>query len=176
MPSYSAGGDRLGSARSRSAARERFLADLAPGVHVVHIEHGIGKYAGMRRIEQDGVPRDYLEIEYASGDRLYVPTDQSDRVNRYIGPSDRSPTTHRLGASDWVRAKSRVRSAVRLIAKELLDLYAARQVLPGRAFRSRYRLDGRAGRQLPLPGDSGPDAGDSWRHPRHGTTASHGPG
>ncbi len=122
------------AARSRSAARERFLADLAPGDHVVHIEHGIGRYAGIRRIEQDGVARDYLEIEYASGDRLYVPTDQSDRVNRYIGPSDRSPTTHRLGASDWLRAKSRVRSAVRLIAKELLDLYAARQVLPGRAF------------------------------------------
>ena len=78
--------------------------------------------------------RDYLEIVYSAGDRLYVPTDQSDRVNRYIGPSDRSPTTHRLGASDWARAKSRVRSAVRSIAKELLDLYAARQVLPGRAF------------------------------------------
>ena len=118
----------------RSTARERFLVDLTPGDYVVHIEHGIGRYAGIRRIEQDSPARDYLEIEFAAGDRLYVPTDQSDRVNRYVGPSDRSPTTHRLGASDWARAKSRVRSAVRAIAKDLIDLYAARQVLHGRAF------------------------------------------
>ncbi len=118
----------------RSTARERFLADLTPGDNVVHVEHGIGRYAGIRRIEQDAPARDYLEIEYAAGDRLYVPTDQSDRVNRYVGPSDRTPTLHRLGASDWARAKSRVRSAVRSIAKDLIDLYAARQVLPGRAF------------------------------------------
>ena len=118
----------------RSTARERFLADLAPGDSVVHVEHGIGRYAGIRRIGQDAPARDYLEIEYAAGDRLYVPTDQADRVNRYVGPSDRTPTLHRLGASDWARAKSRVRSAVRSIAKDLIDLYAARQVLPGRAF------------------------------------------
>jgi transcription-repair coupling factor (superfamily II helicase) len=120
--------------RSRSVNRDAFLADLAPGDHVVHVEHGIAVFAGLLRRPVDGVEREYLELHYADGDRLLVPTDQVDRVTRYVGPSDRTPSLTRLGTSEWARIKERVRRAVTDLAQELLNLYAAREVLPGHAF------------------------------------------
>jgi len=114
--------------------REAFLAELVPGSFVVHIDHGIARFAGLVRMSVDGNEREYLELHYAEGDRLFVPTDQLDRVSRYIGPSDRTPHLTRLGSGDWQRAKARVKRAVALLAKDLLALYAAREVLPGHAF------------------------------------------
>ncbi len=116
--------------------REAFLAELTPGTHVVHIDHGIARFAGLVRMTVDGNEREYLELHYAEGDKLFVPTDQLDRVSRYIGPSDRMPHPTRLGSGDWQRAKARVKRAVALLAKDLLALYAAREVLPGHAFPS----------------------------------------
>ena len=114
--------------------REAFLADLIPGSYVVHIDHGIARFAGLVRMTVDGNEREYLELHYAESDRLFVPTDQLDRVSRYIGPSDRMPHPTRLGSGDWQRAKARVKRAVAALAKDLLALYAAREVLTGHAF------------------------------------------
>ncbi len=78
--------------------------------------------------------RDFLYLEYAGGDKLYVPTDQMDRIQRYSGADAGPPTVHRLGGSDWARTKKKVKASVREMAKELLQIYAAREALGGVAF------------------------------------------
>jgi transcription-repair coupling factor (superfamily II helicase) len=118
----------------KTVNREAFLAELIPGSFVVHIDHGIAKFVGLVHRTVDGAEREYLELHYAEGDRLFVPTDQLDRVSRYIGPSDKMPSPTRLSSGEWARAKSRVRRAVQALAKDLLALYAAREALPGYAF------------------------------------------
>ncbi len=123
--------------RPRGVSRQAFLADLEVGDYVVHVEHGVARYLGMARMAADassGVERDYLILEYAAGDRLYVPVDQADRVGRYVGPGDAAPSLNRLGTTDWVRTKARVKAAVQKMAEELLELYAAREVKAGHAF------------------------------------------
>ncbi len=120
--------------RQPGADRSNLVADLSPGDYVVHLEHGIGRFGGMVVREVEGVEREFLELSYAEGDRLFVPVDQSDRVARYIGPGDYSPGLTRLGSGEWTRARDRVRRAVADVARELLDLYASRQVLAGHAF------------------------------------------
>ncbi len=130
----------FGFAKQRRAAprpavdREAFLASLSEGAYVVHVDHGIARFAGLVRLTIDGHEREYLELHYAEGDKLYVPTDQLERVSRYVGPSDRPPHLTRLGTGDWQRTKQRVRRAVQRLARDLLALYAAREVLPGHAF------------------------------------------
>ncbi len=127
------------AAPARRPSRDAFLSDLAPGDYVVHIDHGVGRFVQMIRMASGGVTgaeqgeREYLVLEYAAGDRLYVPSDQTDRVSRYVGVGDHPPTLHRLGTSDWLRTRSRVKAAVRELAGELLRLYAARQVTSGHA-------------------------------------------
>ncbi|MHB1296131.1 MAG: transcription-repair coupling factor [Anaerolineae bacterium] len=124
---------RVGAPRRRKAP-ETILGDLREGDYVVHIEHGIGRYHGMVRKTLGGLEREYLEIEYASGDRLFVPSYQADRVGRYLGADDREPYMHRLGSAEWAVARSKVEKAVRDIAASLLELYAAREVTSGHAF------------------------------------------
>ncbi|HXK33304.1 MAG TPA: transcription-repair coupling factor, partial [Dehalococcoidia bacterium] len=118
----------------RGSSRQTFLAELVPGDFVVHIEHGIAKFAGLVRKGGEGAEREYLELQYAEGDRLYVPVEQVDRVSRYVGPSEHRPSLTRLGSQEWPRAKARVRRAVQILAKDLLELYAKREVAPGHAF------------------------------------------
>ena len=110
------------------------LATLRAGEYVVHVDHGIARFAGLARRESEGVEREYLELEYAEGDRLFVPTDQMEAVHAYVGPSDRPPSLTRLGSQEWARTKRRVRRAVAEIAQELLDLYARRALAEGDAF------------------------------------------
>ncbi|MHB0856599.1 MAG: transcription-repair coupling factor [Anaerolineae bacterium] len=124
---------RVGT-RRRRVAPETLLGDLSDGDYVVHIEHGIGRYHGMVRKTLGGLEREYLEIEYASGDRLFVPSYQADRVSRYLGADDREPYMHRLGSAEWAVARTKVEKAVRDIAASLLELYAAREVTSGHAF------------------------------------------
>ncbi len=114
--------------------RARFLRGLKVGDHVVHIEHGIAVFDGMIRRTVGEVEREYLVLQYAGGDRIYVPVDQVDRVNRYIGNGDVHPTLTRLGTQDWERAKRKARAAVQDLAGELLKLYAQRQTRAGHAF------------------------------------------
>ena len=109
-----------------------FAAELSPGDFAVHRVHGVGRYLGMVRRGIGDAERDYLLLEYAAGDKLYVPADQLDVVSRYVGGEQ--PRLHRLGTNDWPRAKARVRRAVRDMAGELVRLYSARMAAEGYAF------------------------------------------
>ncbi len=120
--------------RAAAADRSALIAELSAGDYVVHIDHGIARFNGLVIRSLDGVEREYLELGYAAGDRLYLPVDQADRVARYVGPGEYRPELTRLGSGEWTRTRDRVRRAVADVAKELLELYAARQVLEGHAF------------------------------------------
>jgi transcription-repair coupling factor (superfamily II helicase) len=122
------------AARPRRRESARFFEDLAAGDYVVHHQHGVGRYEGMVKRTIGGVERDYLLIAYKGGDKLYVPSDQIDALRQYVGGE--APTLHRLGGSDFAKAKSRVRSAIREIAQELVVLYQKRVHSPGYAFPS----------------------------------------
>lgn len=136
--------DLFGPRRTRSARRlgskrtaAQTVLQLSPGDHVVHRTHGVGRFVGMitrefDRLEQGVARRDYVVVEYAGNDTLYVPSDQIDALSRYQGGE--TPALMSLGGAQWDRAKSRVREAVREMAAELIRLYAARMHSPGRAF------------------------------------------
>ncbi|MDN5749400.1 MAG: transcription-repair coupling factor [Pseudonocardia sp.] len=114
------------------------LVTLQPGDHVVHSQHGIGRFVEMKERTVSGATREYLVLEYASSkrgqpaDRLFVPTDALDEISRYVGGE--VPTLNKLGGGDWAKTKGRARKAVRQIAAQLVQLYAARQSAPGHAF------------------------------------------
>jgi transcription-repair coupling factor (superfamily II helicase) len=130
---------------SKRAASET-VVDLQPGDPIVHSIHGVGRYVGMVTRELPGasttvgggttgtVTRDYVVLEYAGGDRLFVPSDQVDAIAKYVGGEE--PRVMRMGGADWERAKSKVRKAVREMAGELIRLYQARMHAPGHAFAS----------------------------------------
>ncbi len=120
--------------RARPTAPETFFADIKPGDYVVHIDHGIGIFRGLVRLEVDGEEREYLQVDYAQGDKLYVPIHQADRLARYVGPGGAPPVLNRLGTADWEMVKRRAKRAVADIAKELLELYARRATIRGHAF------------------------------------------
>ncbi|MEV4005813.1 transcription-repair coupling factor [Actinomadura sp. NPDC049753] len=105
---------------------------LKPGDYVVHEQHGVGRYVEMVSRTVQGATREYLILEYAKSDRLFVPTDQLEELTRYVGGE--APSLHRLGGADWQKAKSRARKAVKQIAGELIRLYSARMASPGHAF------------------------------------------
>jgi len=123
--------------RPRAMAPEAFFADVSPGDYVVHMEHGIGQFQGLISMgtDQDGGVREYLQIDYAMGDRLFVPVHQADRLSRYVGAGEHvAPILHRLGTADWERVKKQTQKAVDDIAEDLLELYAAREAAEGHAF------------------------------------------
>ena len=133
--------------RSARAARDAFLSELSPGDYVVHVEHGIGRFAGTvrgvkgeagsragNRDNGSDDDREYLFIEYANDDKLYVPLEHLDRVAPYIAPMDRPPSLTRLGTQEWRRAKARAERSTREMASELLALYAAREIAEGHSF------------------------------------------
>ena len=121
-------------AKARPVRHHLFLNDISIGDAVVHVEHGIGRFAGITRKVSAGVEREYLMLEYACGDMLYVPVDQVDRVSLYIGGSERTPSLSRLGSQEWSRAQQRVKESVVNIAGELIELYAGRAAGGGVAF------------------------------------------
>jgi transcription-repair coupling factor (superfamily II helicase) len=122
--------------RPSTEVPEAFYADLKPGDWVVHIDYGIGRFDGLVRRSLEGIEREYLAVSYDSGDQLFVPVHQADRLSRYIGPNAAEPTLTRLGTPEWANAKQRVREAVLEVAQELLELYARRQVAVGHSFPS----------------------------------------
>jgi transcription-repair coupling factor (superfamily II helicase) len=128
---------RVKRRRTTVQPRERpgaALEDLKIGDYVVHANHGIGKYLGVRTLEIEGVLRDYLFIKYAGADALYVPTDQSHLVHKYVGGEGREPRLNKLGGTEWSRTKSRAEESVKELAGDLLRLYAMRQAAKGYAF------------------------------------------
>lgn len=122
--------------KARRNAGERIAAftDLSIGDYVVHEGHGVGIYKGTVRLQSEGLWRDYLYIQYQGNDKLYVPTDQMDRVQRYIGSDGVAPRINKLGGGEWQRQKQRVKQSIREIAFDLVKLYAERKASKGHAF------------------------------------------
>ena len=110
--------------------------DLSPGDLVVHVHHGIGRFAGIQRMPVDGVEKDYIKIDYAGGDCLYVPVTQLDMVSKYIGGGEDQERTrlNKLGGTEWAKQKTKARKAAKDLAAGLTKLYAERQRRPGFAF------------------------------------------
>ena len=107
------------------------FAELKIGDYVVHENHGLGIYQGIEKIEVDKVAKDYMKISYAGGGNLYIPATQLDLIQKYASADAKTPKLNRLGGQEWTRTKSRVRGAVKEIAKDLVELYAARQEKAG---------------------------------------------
>ncbi|MGN0332306.1 MAG: transcription-repair coupling factor [Lachnospiraceae bacterium] len=103
------------------------FAELKPGDYVVHETHGLGIYQGIEKIEVDKIAKDYMKISYAKGGNLYIPATQLDLIQKYASADAKKPKLNRLGTQEWNRTKTRVRGAVKEIAKDLVELYAARQ-------------------------------------------------
>jgi transcription-repair coupling factor (superfamily II helicase) len=117
-----------------NAERIKSYSELKVGDYVVHVNHGIGKYLGIETLEIKGVHKDYLHIKYSGNDTLYVPVDQIDQVQKYVGSEGKEPKIYSLGGSDWKKVKSRVKSSVQDIADDLIKLYAEREASKGYAF------------------------------------------
>jgi len=124
---------RLERPRPRGTTIESYLA-LKEGDYVVHVTHGIGRFQGVERITMDGVSRDCVLLRYAGGDRLYVPTDQMDQLQKYSGSEGGPPAIDKIGGTSWARTRAKAKKAVRKMAEGLLRLYAARQAKGGHPF------------------------------------------
>jgi len=125
--------------RRRRAERDpetiiRQLNDLEAGSPVVHAEYGIGRYLGLTTLEAGGINAEFLHLEYADGDKLYVPVHALDLISRYTGASPENAPLHRLGSDQWAKARRRAVKKIRDVAAELLDVYARRAARPGHSF------------------------------------------
>ena len=121
-------------AKTSLAAFAADLADLKPGDHVVHEQHGVGRFLGLREISQGEQSGDYMLLEYAGEARLYVPLTRMDLIQKFRGAGEQVPTLDRLGGATWERTKKRVKARMRDMADELLKLYAERKLAEGFAF------------------------------------------
>ncbi|MEJ9212261.1 transcription-repair coupling factor [Bacillus smithii] len=117
-----------------NAERIKSYSELNVGDYVVHVNHGIGKYLGIKTLEINGVHKDYLHIKYQGTDQLYVPVDQINLVQKYIASEGKEPKIYKLGGSEWKRVKKKVQSSVQDIADDLIKLYAEREASKGYAF------------------------------------------
>ncbi|QNK60446.1 transcription-repair coupling factor [Paenibacillus sp. PAMC21692] len=117
-----------------NAERIKSYTELKVGDYVVHHNHGIGKYVGIGTLEIGGIHRDYLHIIYSGGDKLSVPIEQVDMIQKYVGSEEKEPKVNKLGGTEWTKAKSKARASVQDIADDLIKLYAQRQSTPGYAF------------------------------------------
>ena len=125
-------------AKRRRSQQELTVFDFGsfvPGDYVVHFEYGIARYQGLVMRSLDGVEKEYLFLEFADGDELYVPVHQADRISLYIGPDARPPKLSALGSPNWEGMKNRVKQAVQYVAGDLLELYTQRQSVEGYAFK-----------------------------------------
>ncbi len=125
---------KAGKQRSIQKLALDFITSLVPGDYVVHMEHGIGHFEGMTQKEISGTAREYLELTYAEGDKLFVPVDQADKLSKYVYEEGNEPILTRLGTGDWKKLMSKTRKETEEMAKELLELYAKRAKAKGFAF------------------------------------------
>jgi transcription-repair coupling factor (superfamily II helicase) len=125
---------RRARADMSDAERIKSYQELHVGDYVVHVNHGIGKYQGIRTLDVDGRHQDYLYLTYAGNDSLYVPVHQIDQIQRYVGSGEKEPKLYHLGGSEWQKVKNRVSRTVKDIAEDLVKLYAKRESTPGHAF------------------------------------------
>ncbi|WP_027339793.1 transcription-repair coupling factor [Halonatronum saccharophilum] len=118
----------------KEGAKISSFTELDVGDYVVHENHGIGKYLGIKKLKIQGKSKDYLLLLYAKDDKLYIPTDQVDLIQKYVGLQDKKPKLHKLNSDSWNRAKARVKESVEEMAEELLELYAKRELKRGHSF------------------------------------------
>ncbi|HYE84676.1 MAG TPA: transcription-repair coupling factor [Clostridia bacterium] len=127
-------GSKRKSAEKKKGKAIDVFTDLKVGDFVVHENHGIGQYIGIEKLKIDNTTRDYLHIKYSGNDKLYIPTDQMDMIQKYIGSEDKGPKLNKLGGAEWVKVKSRAKKAIESMAMDLLKLYAERQQAVGFTF------------------------------------------
>ncbi|OOM82056.1 transcription-repair-coupling factor [Clostridium puniceum] len=120
--------------KKKGISKIKSFAELKPGDYVVHANHGIGVYKGIKQIDVGGHKRDYLDIIYDKGDKLYVPVDQLDLIQKYIGTEGKSPKVNKLGSAEWQKAKTKARKSINEIAEDLVKLYAMRSTVKGHKF------------------------------------------
>lgn len=125
---------KAGKQRSIAKLALDFLTSLSPGDYVVHMEHGIGRFEGMTQKIVDAMTREYLELTYAEGDKLFVPVDQADKLSKFVHEEGEEPVLMRLGETEWKRLMEKIRHETKEVAKELLALYAKRAKAKGYAF------------------------------------------
>lgn len=127
--------------QSSKSIFDDFLTSLKPGDYVVHNDHGIAKFLGLEKKTVDSITKEYLKLGYAENDKLFVPIDQADKVNKYIGSQELMPKLTRLGSAEWNTLTNKVRKETQKIAKELLKLYAERKAVKGFAFKKDSDLE-----------------------------------
>lgn len=123
--------------RKKTRDRNKTLSsftDLKEGDFVVHENHGIGKFTGIHQLKVEGEIKDYIKIKYAGNDLLYVPVEQMDMIQKYIAGDDAVPKINKLSGGEWKATKAKAKAAIAVMAKDLIDLYAQRQMEPGHAF------------------------------------------
>lgn len=135
--------DIFGEARQRRRARRvevaqllKNLSELKPDDFVVHVDHGVGRYRGLKHLQVAGTEGDYLNLEYAGGDRLYLPCDRINLVQKYVGADGAQPALDKLGGTSWASVKKKTRESILAMAQELLRVYAAREVHERKSFGS----------------------------------------
>ena len=112
----------------------KYFTDISVGDYVVHSIHGIGKYRGLKTIETEGIHRDYIEIDYAGTDRLFLPADHLDQLQKYIGNEGVTPKLHKMGGKEWIKTKTKAQKSIDDLADTLVELYAKRELIDGFAF------------------------------------------
>lgn len=112
----------------------RYFSDLHIGDYVVQNVHGIGKYIGLNTIELEGIHRDYVTIQYAGSDKLYLPMEQIATLEKYIGPEGQTPALHHMGGTQWDKVRNKAKASIEELAEKLLDVYANREISEGIAF------------------------------------------
>ncbi|WJE15889.1 transcription-repair coupling factor [Halobacillus sp. ACCC02827] len=117
-----------------NAERIKSYQELKVGDYIVHASHGIGKYLGIETLKMGGNHKDFLMVKYSGNDKLYVPIDQIDLIQKYVGSEGKEPKVYKLGGSEWKKVKSKVQSSVEDIADDLIQLYAEREASKGYAF------------------------------------------
>ena len=124
------------SANKNKGKKINVFTDLNLGDYVVHQFHGIGKYIGIEQLSVENIKKDYLKIQYQDGAFLYVPTNQLDLIQKYIGSEGKSPKLSKLGGNDWAKIKTKAKESLKELAEELIKLYALREASKGHAFGS----------------------------------------
>lgn len=118
----------------KGVSKIKSFSELKPGDYVVHVNHGIGVYKGIKQLEVQGHTKDYLELSYHAEDKLFVPVEQLDMVQKYIGSEGKTPKVNKLGSAEWSKIKRKVKKSIEAVAEDLVKLYAIRSTLKGYRF------------------------------------------
>ncbi len=118
----------------KKGALIKIFSELKIGDFVVHESHGVGQYLGIEKIKMSNLVKDYLVIKYQGTDKLFIPTDQMDLIQRYIGSEEHGPKLNKLGGAEWVKTKTKAKAAIEAMARDLMELYALRQQIKGHIF------------------------------------------